>query len=227
MARQSKDIEIGAKFGSWTVLEKVKKPKETFYNCQCVCGTTKLVTKSNLNLGKSTSCNKGKCKSIATTHGMTNTKLYSVWSGIKSRLKNPVGANSCYVGITLYQEWDSFINFYNWAISSGYEDGLTIDRIDSSKGYNPDNCRWTTSLIQSQNRGKHSNKSVDLPKGVYKTKPRKGKVIYAGTGKAPYYWIVIYNGKRSQKHGFTTPEEAYLDRCNFVETNYKGKVILG
>lgn len=227
MAKVNKDIEIGTKFGSWTVLEKVKKPKETFYTCECVCGTTRLVSKSNLNLGKSTSCNRGNCKSKNIKHGMANTKLYSVWGGIKYRVSNPTGANKCYEGISLADEWKDFKNFYEWAICNGYKEGLTIDRIDSNKNYQPDNCRWTDSLNQSQNRGKHLNKSNELPKGVYKTKPRKGEVIYKGTGKAPYYWIVIYNGKRTQKHGFTTPEEAYLDRCNFVDENYKGKVCVG
>lgn len=50
-------------------------------------------------------------------------------------------------------EWRTdFISFYNWAMSNGYSDNLTIDRIDNNKGYTPDNCRWTTRKGQQQNR---------------------------------------------------------------------------
>ena len=178
----------------------------------------------DLSLGKSTDCNKGKRKSKARTHGMTNTKLYSVWQNIKYRLKNPTGKNSCYAGIELYPDWEDFKSFSSWALANGYKEGLTIDRIDSSIGYRPDNCRWTDLLVQSQNRRKHNSKELDLPKGIYKRKPRNGEIKYKGTGKAPYYWIVIYNGKRHQRSGFTTPEEAYQDRCQFIKENYDGLV---
>lgn len=158
------------------------------------------------------------------THGMTNTKLYGVWCNIKYRLNNPTGKNKCYEGITLCSEWEDFQSFYDWSINNGYKEKLTIDRIDSTKGYEPSNCRWVDSTVQSQNRRKHTTKEEGLPKGVYKTKPRNGTVKYKATGKAPYYWIVIYKGKRHQKWGFSTPEEAYVDRCEFIKENYDGLV---
>lgn len=224
MAKITPDLSIGDIFGSWEIIELRPRAREKYYLCKCKCGTTKEVSKSNLALGKSKSCNKGECKSKFISHGMTNTKLYSVWHGIKYRLKNPTGNNSCYALIELDPSWGDFKTFSEWALANGYQEGLTIDRIDSTMGYTPTNCRWTDAVVQSQNRRKHSTKALDLPKGVYKRKPRNGEIKYKGTGKAPYYWIVIYKGKRHQRSGFTSPEEAYQDRCKFIKENYDGLV---
>ena len=60
-------------------------------------------------------------------------------------------------GITVCDEWrDSFQAFYEWSMANGYSDELTIDRIDSDKGYFHENCRWVTMTIQNQNKKKVS-----------------------------------------------------------------------
>lgn len=86
-------------------------------------------------------------------HGMTNTKLYNVFKGIKSRVRNPSKRSQCYVGVDICSEWllDSSL-FIEWAINSGYSDGLQIDRIDNSLGYSPENCRWVTPKQNANNR---------------------------------------------------------------------------
>jgi hypothetical protein len=55
-------------------------------------------------------------------------------------------------GIIVCSEWLVFLNFYNWAIKNGWEEGLTIDRIDNSKNYEPSNCRFLTKKLQNRNR---------------------------------------------------------------------------
>lgn len=224
MAKLIPDLVIGDKYGDWEILSEDPRPKEKYYNCKCKCGALKPVSKSNLRLGKSSHCNKGSCKRLAITHGLTETPLYGVWSAMKYRIKNPTGNNRCYEGLTIESDWMDFQVFHDWAIANGYIEGKTIDRIDSTLGYSATNCRWATPLVQSQNRRKHNNKVDNLPKGVYLSKPRNGEVKYKGTGRAPYYWIVIYNGKRHQQWGFTSPEEAYVDRCKFIKDNYDGLV---
>lgn len=88
-------------------------------------------------------------------HGLRKHPLYTRYYIIRARCYNK--ASKSYVeygarGITMCDEWkEDFESFYKWAILNGYAKGLKIDRIDNSKGYSPDNCRWVTQAIQSRN----------------------------------------------------------------------------
>ena len=86
-------------------------------------------------------------------HGMSNTRLYKVWAGMKTRCNNPNKANYGAKGIKVCDEWvNDFEAFSHWSIANGYEDyytpnkadTLTIDRIDSDGDYEPSNCQWIT-----------------------------------------------------------------------------------
>ena len=88
-------------------------------------------------------------------HGGSYTRLYNIWRCMKQRCYNP--NNSAYSryggkGITVCKRWRySFSEFLKWAMANGYNDELTIDRIDSTKGYMPTNCQWIT---RSENSSK-------------------------------------------------------------------------
>ena len=85
-----------------------------------------------------------------------NQKLYKVWSGIKQRCFNPNSnryKNYGGRGISICDEWkNSFETFCKWALENGYKEGLSIDRIDHEKDYDPSNCRWTDEITQQNNR---------------------------------------------------------------------------
>lgn len=83
-------------------------------------------------------------------------RLRSIYYGMKQRCYNEKSINYKYYGgrgIRICDEWlESFDNFYQWAIVNGYNNELTIDRIDSNKDYSPDNCKWSTKKEQAYNR---------------------------------------------------------------------------
>ena len=129
------------------------------WRCKCDCGNTVVVKGASLRYGITKSCG---CISAElldqrnTIHGMSHTKLYEVWKGMKSRCENPnhVGFKDYGGrGISVCEEWrDDFRQFYEWAIVHGYMDGLTIDRVDNIEGYSPKNCRWVTQAFQNTHK---------------------------------------------------------------------------
>ena len=89
------------------------------------------------------------------THGLNNanSRLHVTWANMKRLCLNPRGSEvEKYAGVTLCDEWMSFEPFMEWSLANGYNDQLTLDRIESSKGYCPENCRYTDYNVQAANR---------------------------------------------------------------------------
>ena len=111
-------------------------------------------------------------------HGGKGTKLYQIWCGIKRRCYKPSCKSYSHYGgrgITMCEDWkDDYSVFKEWALSNGYEDGLSIDRIDNNKGYYPENCRWAT--IKEQNSNKRTTLRIQY-KGETKTLQEWAKIL--------------------------------------------------
>lgn len=150
---------VGKRFGNFVVMEKIKTDDKShsYYKCKCDCGNIFIKRRDIIIHSKHQACNECKRnRPDIITHNHSNTKLYRVYYSIKERCYNPKCKeyhNYGERGIKLCDLWISnFEEFYNWSITHGYEDGLQIDRIDNNSDYSPDNCRWVTPEVNSNNK---------------------------------------------------------------------------
>ena len=138
-------------------------------------------------------------------------RLKTIWYNIRQRCNDKSNKYYGGKGISVCDEWDTdFSAFEKWAIESGYNDGLTIDRIDSNGNYCPENCRWAT--VKEQNNNNSSNRFITI-----------GNTTKTFAQWCEYYDIPQYVAEnRINKYGwdaysaFTIPVNA---------TNHTGKII--
>lgn len=167
----SKCIDLtGQKFGKLTVIERVNNDKsgKAVWRCECECGNAVKVLGKSLRTGNTQSCGciqRKKAKARLTElnktnkkHGHSHDRIYKILGYMKDRCYNP---NNEYYhiygaeGKTVCDEWlgeHGAENFIDWAEQNGYANNLTIDRIDNTKGYSPENCRWVDMKTQSNNK---------------------------------------------------------------------------
>ncbi len=157
MPRKAKNI-VGSKYGRWTVISDAPKINGILYIiCECSCGQIRTLIKSEVTQGRSKSCGcraREVARSLLTKHGLSKTKTYKVWAGMKRRCtdtKHKDYANYGAKGVKVCDKWsDSFEAFIE--DMGACPDGYTIERDNVYGDYSPDNCRWIPASDQSKNR---------------------------------------------------------------------------
>lgn len=158
MGNKAKDLS-GKKYGKLTPIKIAYRCRDKFddmrvyWECECECGNVCVVNSRALTSGKTKSCG---ClrKGINKKHGYYGTRLYRLHQGMKSRCKYPSCQDYKYYGgrgITYCEEWESFENFCEWSLSTGYNDNLSLERIDVNGNYEPSNCCWVEPQEQRYN----------------------------------------------------------------------------
>ena len=162
-----------------------------YYLCKCDCGKECLVQRCNLRSGHTKSCGcieKGNIK-----HRLHDTKLYRIYNHMKERCNNEnckSFKNYGGRGIKICKEWNNdFMSFYNWAINNGYQENLSIDRIDVNGNYEPNNCRWVDILTQANNKTNNFYIDYDNKKYTMSDLSRLLNIHYEKSR------IAIHNGK--------------------------------
>ncbi len=124
------------------------------YECP-ICKKHYEVQFASVKSGNTTKCRNCACKIRSITHGLRKHRLYSIWAGMKTRVLN--ANNHTYKnyggkGVFMCDEWlNNFQSFYDWAMDNGYDEKLSIDRINVNGNYEPSNCRWATHEVQTRN----------------------------------------------------------------------------
>lgn len=202
---------IGQRNGEITVMNVVYKKgmtkgKETqeraMLECKCDCGNVFYIRPYQFARNEYSSCGCRKRRSpYNATHKLSKEKLYHIWETMRLRCSNPKSKRYYLYGargIRVCDEWQNdFLAFREWALSSGYSQGLSLDRIDPDGNYEPSNCRWAT--IKEQQNNRRITKKATL-NGV--TKPVSIWCDEMGLNKKTVYERI--------RTGGMSPEEALL-----------------
>ena len=156
------NITVIKRDGSYTICNGKHTPK---WLCRCnFCGKLFHVNTYRIKALRLKSCGCQTTNLIrekSKFHGLGGTRLSYIWRDMRKRCYNPKSEsykNYGGRGVRICDEWlddAGFLNFYKWAMENGYNDNLTIDRINNNDHYKPDNCRWVTKSENTNNRRNH------------------------------------------------------------------------
>lgn len=154
---------IGQRFGKLTVVELDGiRNQNCYWRCKCDCGGEKVVLGAQLTSGKTRSCGcllKEVTAERNSTHKMTGTRIYNRWAGMLQRCRDKRNRAYGGRGISVCKEWEKFETFYKWSMENGYDDTLSLDRIDVNGNYCPENCRWVP--IEDQYNNTRKSRYID------------------------------------------------------------------
>ena len=204
-------------FGNLKVIslsDRISKNGNRYWECECLLyGTKKAIRSTGLRFGNYSSCG---CKrgKHSLKHGYSsgghNHKLYDVWYAMKHRcinINNPEYHRYGGRGVSICKEWLDPKIFIEWCLANGYQEGLSIDRINNDGDYTPNNCRFTTQIVQAQNFGVSSKSKTGV----------KGVSWHSQCDKWRAY--ITLNGKQKSLGLFTSIEDASNARA-LAEKNY-------
>jgi hypothetical protein len=160
----------GRKFGRWSVDRLSHQTgKVLFWHCRCDCGTERAVFGGDLKRGRSTSCGcyMREQKAVqSTVHGHSHHPVYRTWVGMKTRCEcEEVRSYHLYGGrgIAVCERWSKSFKAFFEDFGHSWSPGMSIDRIDGDRGYEPGNVRWASPREQANNR--RTNRIINTPKG--------------------------------------------------------------
>lgn len=171
-------LKIGDKHGFLTAKQRLgpSAPRKGYnWLFQCDCGGELVCRADRVMSGNTVGC--AECRSARISeksrhHGACahyeTTRLYSIWRAMRFRCRAPTHRsfhNYGGKGIKVCDAWQAFPVFRDWALSHGYADNLTIDRLSSAKNYQPDNCEWVT-RAENARRAMATRTIKKLPKGA-------------------------------------------------------------
>lgn len=150
----------GQKFNMLTAIKPLRNDKynKVIWQFKCDCGNTYEAVGSNVKCGEIKNCgciHGNKQYSNFDYDNPSHKRAYRIWNDMKRR---------CFCtnrkdypryggrGITMCDNWLNFQNFWDWSLTNGYDDNLSIDRINPNGNYEPSNCRWSNAKEQANNK---------------------------------------------------------------------------